>query len=160
MTFDVAKIRNASSISHLASVPSELSGLAITLVDGQRIEAGDTRHPLVGCSIALSEEVNASEQTTNGHNRAIAWLLHSAGTLYCELMEVLYDTSGDWAYSVGLPRNSGVGGGLLAVMPGAGAIAAFSPPLADTGNSVRGQRMVAAVAKALGWTLYRVPGLD
>ena len=69
-----------------------------------------------------------------------------------------YDGSGEFAYRVGLPGKSGVGGGILAVMPGVAAIAAFSPPLDSVGNSVRGQAMVADVAKALGWNLYRVPG--
>jgi glutaminase len=172
----------------------------------------DMQRRLAGRPIELSDEVNRSEQTTNFHNRAIAWLLYSAGTMYCEPMEAtdvytrqcstlitctdlatmgatlaaggvnprtrervltasnvprilaemtmegLYDTSGDWAYTVGLPGKSGVGGGILAVVPGVMAIAGFSPPLDPVGNSVRGQKMVAAVARALGLSLYRVPG--
>ncbi len=70
-------------------------------------------------------------------------------------MEGLYGRSGDWAYTVGLPGKSGVGGGILAVVPGVMGIAAFSPPLDDDGNSVRGQKMVASVAAALGYNLYR-----
>jgi glutaminase len=42
---------------------------------------------LAGRAITLSEVVNQSEQTTNFHNRAIAWLLFAAGTLSCEAME-------------------------------------------------------------------------
>ncbi len=287
---------NASYIPYLASVPSALAGLAVVTVDGQVLEAGDSKYafaiesiskvfslalaledigpdalhqkvgadptgmpfnsvmalelhdgkplsPLVnagamstvslvkaataeerwsrildmqralaGRQIELSDEVNQSEQTTNFHNRAIAWLLYSAGTMYsdamqaCDVytrqcstlitaldlatmgatlasgginpvtkkrvltasniphilaemtMEGLYDSSGDWAYTVGLPGKSGVGGGILAIMPGQLAIAGFSPPLDPIGNSVRGQLMVAHVAKALGLNLYRVPG--
>lgn len=70
-------------------------------------------------------------------------------------MEGLYDTSGDWAYTVGLPGKSGVGGGILAVVPGVMGIAAFSPPLDEVGNSVRGQKMVASVANTLGYNLYK-----
>jgi glutaminase len=73
-------------------------------------------------------------------------------------MEGLYGSSRDWAATVGLPGKSGMGGGILAVMPGIAAIAGFSPPLDLSGNSVRGQLMVAHVAKALGWDIYRVPG--
>jgi glutaminase len=167
---------------------------------------------LAGRQITLSDEVNQSEQTTNFHNRSIAWLLYSANTVYSDPMEAcdvytrqcstlitcadlavmgatlaaggvnpltkervltadnvphilaemtmegLYDTSGDWAYTVGLPGKSGVGGGILAVVPGVAAVAGFSPPLDPTGNSVRGQLMVAHVAKAMGWDLYHVPG--
>ncbi|HIF9330707.1 TPA: glutaminase A [Photobacterium damselae] len=70
------------------------------------------------------------------------------------VMEGLYDTSGDWAYSVGLPSKSGVGGGLLSVIPNVGAIAAFSPRLDKYGNSVRGQLMIKQVAKTMGWNLF------
>jgi glutaminase len=69
-------------------------------------------------------------------------------------MEGLYTASGDWAYRVGLPGKSGVGGGILAVAPGMLAIAAFSPPLDAAGNSVRGQAAVASVARDLGLNLY------
>lgn len=69
-------------------------------------------------------------------------------------MEGLYDTSGDWAYDVGLPGKSGVGGGLLTVIPNVGALAAFSPRLDQFGNSVRGQQMIKQVAQAMGWNLF------
>ena len=169
----------------------------------------DMQRKLGSQQIKLSAQLNESEQTTNFHNRAIAWLLYSAGYLYCDPMEAcdvytrqcstllttvelatmgatlanagvnpiskervlsadntpriladmtmegLYDTSGDWAYTVGLPGKSGVGGGILAVVPGVMGIAAFSPPLDEVGNSVRGQKMVAAVANALGYNLYK-----
>jgi glutaminase len=163
---------------------------------------------LLGANVALSAEVNESEQTTNFHNRAIAWLMYADGTMYADPMEVcdvytrqcstlittielatmaatlaargrnpitgqqvlngdhvprvlaemamegLYDSSGDWAYTVGLPAKSGVGGGIMAVAPGKLGIAAFSPPLDGVGNSVRAQKMIADVARALRLNLY------
>lgn len=69
-------------------------------------------------------------------------------------MEGLYDTSGDWAYDVGLPGKSGVGGGLLAVIPNVGALAAFSPRLDPIGNSVRAQQMIKQIAQTMGWNLF------
>jgi glutaminase len=55
-----------------------------------------------------------------------------------------------WLYHTGLPAKSGVGGGLIAVSPGKFGIAVVSPPLDDAGNSVRGQRAIAAISNALG----------
>ncbi|MCG3865859.1 MULTISPECIES: glutaminase A [unclassified Photobacterium] len=70
------------------------------------------------------------------------------------MMEGLYDTSGDWAYDVGLPGKSGVGGGLLTIIPNIGALAAFSPRIDQFGNSVRGQLMIKHVAQTMGWNLF------
>jgi len=283
---------NASYIPYLANVPSSLFGLAVTTIDGQVFEVGDTRYefaiesiskaftlalvmeevgsdevrakigadptgmpfnsveaielhggkpltPLVnagamstvsllkadnaeerwqkllsgysrfaGRQLSLNQEVYASEAATNFHNRAIAWLLYSYGTMYsdpmegCDVytkqcsvgvtaadlatmggtlaaggtnpvtkirvvsesnvphilaemtMEGLYESSGDWAYKVGLPGKSGVGGGLVAVAPGVLAISSFSPPLDPVGNSVRGQQAIAYVASKLNLNVY------
>jgi glutaminase len=69
-------------------------------------------------------------------------------------MAGLYDSSGAWAWHVGLPAKSGVGGGIVAVVPGKGAIAVFAPPLDDAGNSVKAQKVIEHVAKKLDLNLY------
>ena len=192
---------NAGAISTASLVPGSTSEECWARILG-------AQRAFAGRDVVLSDEVNRSEQSTNFHNRAIAWLLYSAGTCYSDpmravdvytrqcstlvtaidlatmgatlangglnpatgkrvigagnvphilaemMMEGLYTASGDWAYSVGLPGKSGVGGGLLAVVPGKLAIAAFSPPLDEAGNSVRGQVMVASVARKLGLNLF------
>lgn len=53
----------------------------------------------------------------------------------------MYDYAGEWAYTVGIPAKSGVGGGLLGIVPGVGGLAVFSPRLDEHGNSVRGLRV-------------------
>jgi len=70
------------------------------------------------------------------------------------MMAGLYDGSGGWAWHVGLPAKSGVGGGLVAVMPGKGAIAVFAPPLDEAGNSVKGQEVIQYVANRLDLNLF------
>jgi glutaminase len=169
----------------------------------------DVQSRFAGRQITLSHEVNQSEQTTNFHNRGIAWILYSSGAMYsdpieaCDIytrgcstlitakdlavmgatlangginpvtknriiqaenvphilaemtMEGLYTASGDWLYSVGLPGKSGVGGGILAVAPGKLAIGAFSPPLDEAGNSVRGQLAARYISKQLGLNIFK-----
>ena len=66
----------------------------------------------------------------------------------------LYDGSGGWAWHVGLPAKSGVGGGIVAIAPGKGAIAVFAPPLDEAGNSVKAQEVIEYVARKLNYNLY------
>jgi glutaminase len=68
----------------------------------------------------------------------------------------LYDDSGKWLYTTGLPGKSGVGGGIIAVSPGKFGIAVISPPLDAAGNSVKAQKAIAAVSNALGGNPYAV----
>src|SRR4029453_1264795 len=69
-------------------------------------------------------------------------------------MAGLYGGSGGWAWHVGLPSKSGVGGGIVAVVPGKGAIAVFGPPLDEAGNSVKAQKVITYAAKKLDLNLY------
>jgi len=66
----------------------------------------------------------------------------------------LYDGSGGWAWKVGLPAKSGVGGGIVAIVPGKGAIAVFSPRLDEAGNSVKAQRVIEYVANKLDFNVF------
>ena len=68
----------------------------------------------------------------------------------------LYDDSGKWLYTTGLPAKSGVGGGIIAVSPGKFGIAVISPPLDSAGNSVRAQKAIAEISNALGGNPYSV----
>jgi len=70
------------------------------------------------------------------------------------MMAGLYDGSGGWAWHVGLPAKSGVGGGLLAIVPGKGSIVGFAPPLDKAGNSVKAQRAIEYICDKLGLDLF------
>ena len=89
----------------------ELAGMGATLANGGV-------HPSTGRR-ALQRH----------HVRDVLTLMFTCG---------MYDTSGTWAYHVGLPAKSGVSGGIVAVVPGRAGLAVYSPRLDAHGNSVRG----------------------
>jgi glutaminase len=65
-----------------------------------------------------------------------------------------YDGSGDFAYRVGLPGKSGVGGGILAIAPGKASIAVWSPGLNAHGNSLLGTLALERLARETGWSVF------
>lgn len=65
-----------------------------------------------------------------------------------------YDESGRWSAEAGVPAKTGVGGGIVAVVPGRLAIASFSPPLNEAGNSVRAQQAIKFIADRLDASLF------
>lgn len=65
-----------------------------------------------------------------------------------------YDGSGDFAYHVGLPGKSGVGGGILAIAPGKASIAVWSPGLNKVGNSALGSEALEMLATRTGWSVF------
>jgi glutaminase len=65
-----------------------------------------------------------------------------------------YDESGVWMAEAGLPAKTGVGGGIVAVVPGKFAIAAFSPRLNEAGNSIKAMRAIRQISGELGLGVY------
>jgi glutaminase len=65
-----------------------------------------------------------------------------------------YDAAGEFAYRVGLPGKSGVGGGVLAIIPGRGAVCAWSPGLDTAGNSVAAVAALDTFTTASGLSVF------
>lgn len=65
-----------------------------------------------------------------------------------------YEHTGDWIYTSGIPAKTGVGGGVMGMLPGVLGIAAFAPPLDDAGNSVRAQAAIQYITRELGVNVF------
>jgi glutaminase len=113
------------------------------------------------CSVSVSARDLAVMGATlaNGGQNPISGLQVVAPPTAAKVLAVLstaglYETTGEWLYKVGVPAKSGVGGGIVAVVPGKYAVATFSPPLDPAGNSVRGQRAIEAITQKLGGNVF------
>lgn len=65
-----------------------------------------------------------------------------------------YENTGDWLFTSGIPAKTGVGGGVMGVLPGSFGIAAFAPPLDKAGNSVKAQEAIKYITKKIGANIF------
>ena len=115
------------------------SGCAIAMSCRQLALAGrylmlDGRHPTDDCRVVPPQRA-----------RRILSLMLTCGH---------YDGSGEFAFRVGIPGKSGVGGGILAVVPGKASIAVWSPGLNARGNSKLGSEALEQLAAATNWSVF------
>ena len=65
-----------------------------------------------------------------------------------------YEHTGDWMFSTGIPAKTGVGGGVMGVVPGMMGISAFAPPLDESGNSIKAQLAIKHIANSLNLGIF------
>ncbi len=65
-----------------------------------------------------------------------------------------YEHTGDWLYTSGVPAKTGVGGGVMGVLPGIMGISAFAPPIDEAGNSVKAQLAIKHIMNKLGLSVF------
>lgn len=102
---------------------------------------------LMGATLANNgvNPVTKERAINSGYVKDILSVMHTCG---------MYDFAGEWVYKVGFPAKSGVGGGIIGVVPNQMGIAVFSPPLDSRGNSVRGIKVCEELSKYLGLHIF------
>jgi glutaminase len=146
----------------LAKVDSKLFGISIVLANGETSDVGDARHAFsIQCSVSVTAPdlaVMGATLANGGTNPITGERVLSPANAARVLSEMLttglYENSGSWSFHVGVPAKSGVGGGIVAVVPGRFAIGTFSAPLDEPGNSVRGQCAIESIAKDLSANIF------
>jgi glutaminase len=127
-------------VEHVLGVYFHQCALAMTCTQLARsglFLAANGKNPLTGHTVVSSQRA-----------RRINALMLTCGH---------YDGSGDFAYHVGLPGKSGVGGGILAVAPGRASVAVWSPGLNENGNSLIGSLALEMLANRTGWSVFGAP---
>lgn len=95
---------------------------------------------------------NGGRQPSTGHSVISAERARRIGALMLTCGH--YDGSGDFAFRVGIPGKSGVGGGILAIVPGVASLAVWSPGLNANGNSKLGSIALEKLAKMMNWSVF------
>ncbi|MEO8543587.1 MAG: glutaminase [Betaproteobacteria bacterium] len=147
--------RVADYIPALARVPIQQFGIALYAVDGQQAAAGDARTPFSIQSVSKVLGLTLGLQTLGSSlwdrigrepsGNAFNSLLLTCGT---------YDAAGEFAFKVGVPCKSGVGGAIVAVVPGQMVLCAWSPGLDETGNSMAARRALELFVTRTGVSVF------
>ncbi|GAC00972.1 glutaminase [Gordonia namibiensis NBRC 108229] len=100
---------------------------------------------VAAASLFLADRATTSTDLAPATVRRINAVLLTSG---------MYGAAGDIAYRIGLPAKSGIGGGVVAVMPGRGTVCVWSPPLDSDGNSAGGVAAIERFAELAGWSVF------
>lgn len=113
------------------------------------------------CAIAVNAKdlaVMAATLANGGKNpvtrKQVIDPRHVPGILAVMATAGLYDDSGKWLFHTGLPAKSGVGGGIIAVVPGRFTVCVWSPELNAAGNSLAGIAALEKLSERIGWSIF------
>ncbi|WP_380057901.1 glutaminase [Falsihalocynthiibacter sp. SS001] len=99
------------------------------------------RYLALGGQLAETDDAIITQERT----RRILALMMTCGA---------YDASGDFAFRIGIPAKTGVGGGILGIVPGVASVAAWCPGLDNKGNSLLATRALDDLVRQAGWSLF------
>lgn len=149
--------------SEMATNKKNLSLANLLLNDGLlygEVEDAVERYTRAGCisiharDLAIMGATLANAGVNPVTKKRVMTPGHVTDVLSVMAMAGLYDYSGEWMFRVGLPAKSGVGGGIVGILPGTGGIAAFSPRLDPHGHSVWGVRAFEELSKRFDLHLF------
>jgi len=148
--------RNAS-IGHLLKSYGRLENSVDTVLDSY---CGQCAVAMSCLQIARSATSLASTGSSGPHGPQLA-LSESQRQSVIALMLTcgMYNAAGSFAARVGLPMKSGSGGGVLAVIPGVGAVCAWSPGLDSNANSLAAGRAIELFAQYTGWSVLKTTAI-
>ncbi|MFI8344018.1 glutaminase [Streptomyces sp. NPDC085639] len=157
LNFDMRIARSEQRHGH------RISALAHLLADYGRLDNPvDTvlRHYFWQCSLtmschdlALATGFLARHGLRADHSRLLT-CSEAKGINAVMLIGGTYDAAGDFAHRVGLPAKGGVGGGIVAVIPGRGTLAAWGPALDRHGNSIAAVTALDTFTTHTGWSIF------
>lgn len=133
--------------NHFGNVRNPIDKIMKAYVRQCAIELSCRQLARVGRFLMLEgadEEANRDPEALR-RSRRILSLMMTAG---------LYDGAGEFAYRVGLPAKSGIGGGILAIAPNTASIAVWSPGLDESGNSKMGTLALEMLTDRLDWSIF------
>lgn len=142
--------RNAA-IAHLLKSYGSIRNSVETVLDTycRQCALAMTARQIARCALPLAADdgllvAGTRHSPEAAHRHSVVALMLTCGT---------YDAAGDFAARVGLPMKSGVGGGIVAVIPGVGCLSAWSPGLDESGNSIAAARAIEIFASHTGLSL-------
>ena len=134
-------------------VGREPSGRAFNSIVQLEQEDGRPRNPFINAgAIVTTDEVLGTRTPREALGEIIAFVRAAAGSDDIYINDAV--AASETAYRVGIPGKSGVGGGILAIVPGQASIAVWSPGLNRYGNSHKGTEALAQLTTAMNWSIF------